>query len=62
MFPTKGSDDASPLGVEYVKILKKSGDPGGPLGGNFLPKDLMTHPPPPLGVKNVKIRENSTGP
>ena len=28
--------------------------------GNFLPKDLMTPPPPPpLGVKNVKIQENS---
>ena len=26
---------------------------------NFLPKDLMTPPPPPLGVENVKIRENS---
>ena len=27
--------------------------------GNFLPKDLMTPPSPPLGVENVKIRENS---
>ena len=28
------------------------------LVGNFLVKDLIT-PPPPLGVKNVKIQENS---
>ena len=27
--------------------------------GNFLVKDLMTPPSPPLGVENVKIRENS---
>ena len=27
--------------------------------GNFLVKDLMTPPPPPLGVENVKIQEIS---
>ena len=27
--------------------------------GNFLVKDLLMTPSPPLGVKNVKIRENS---
>ena len=34
--------------------MRKSGDFE---RGNFLPQDLMN--PPPLGVENVKIRENS---
>ena len=29
------------------------------VNGNFPTKDLMTPPSPPLGVENVKIRENS---
>ena len=44
------SESDEPISVEHISNTR-------PGRGNFLVKDLMT--PPPLGVENVKIQENS---